>query len=103
MIAANATVESSDTERRVRRYEERNESRCKSAWCSSVCRSLLSCSEIFRDYGFIENFPQCWHYMDVEIQFDLFKLDNGELEVKWNRRRRFKDDDEKEKGLVFFH
>ena len=102
IIAANATVESSDTERRVRRYEERNESRCKSAWCSSVCRSLLSCSEIFRDYGFIENFPQCWHYMDVEIQFDLFKLDNGELEVKWNRRRRFKDDEEKEKGLVFF-
>jgi spermidine synthase len=45
-------------------------------------------SEILRDYGFVENFPQRWHYMEEEFHFDLDEDENGHLTLKWDKRRR---------------
>ena len=57
--------------------------------------------EIFRDFGFIESFPQRWHYMG-KVQFDLVKNEDDGLEVIWNPTLRFKDREQKQIGLDWF-
>ena len=42
-----------------------------------------STPDILRDYGFIERFPQRWHFINNEIEFDLDEDENGELELRW--------------------
>ena len=39
--------------------------------------------DLLRDYGFIEHFPQRWHFINNEIEFDLDEDENGELELRW--------------------
>ncbi|KAL3914815.1 MAG: hypothetical protein SGILL_005941 [Bacillariaceae sp.] len=40
-------------------------------------------ADMLRDYGFIEYFPQRWHFINNEIEFDLDEDENGELELRW--------------------
>ena len=40
--------------------------------------------EVFRDYGFVEEFPQRWHFEDLEIMFDLSESEtNDTVEITW--------------------
>jgi len=41
--------------------------------------------EIFRDYGFVEDFPQRWNFEEFEFMFDLFEED-GSIEIIWAKR-----------------
>ena len=41
-------------------------------------------SEILRDYGFVEHFPQRWHYMEEDFQFDIDQIEDGKLIVTWD-------------------
>jgi hypothetical protein len=47
-------------------------------------------AEMFRDYGFIERYPQRWYFVEPELQFDLYEEVNAEgaveYQVKWDRR-----------------
>ena len=40
--------------------------------------------EVFRDYGFIEEFPQRWNFEDLDFMFDLHELDDGQIELTWD-------------------
>lgn len=51
--------------------------------------------EIFRDYGFVENFPQRWNFEELEFMFDLAESETGEIELTWNEEERPKDDKDK--------
>lgn len=57
--------------------------------CSNCGNRILTYGtpELFREYGFIEQFPQRWIFHDQEIAFDIEKEESGELEVT------FLDDD----------
>jgi len=40
--------------------------------------------ELFRDYGFVESFPQRWNFEDLGFMFDLNESEtDGEIEVVW--------------------
>ncbi|KAL3921607.1 MAG: hypothetical protein SGILL_002662, partial [Bacillariaceae sp.] len=52
--------------------------------------------EIFRDYGFIEEFPQRWDLDDLGVMFDLFKVENGTIIVSWEEGNK----PEEEKALA---
>jgi len=39
--------------------------------------------EIFRDYGFVEQFPQRWMFLKHDIAFDLHENDKGDLVLQW--------------------
>ena len=39
--------------------------------------------EIFRDYGFVEQYPQRWIFPREEIAFDIDEHENGKLEIVW--------------------
>ena len=41
-----------------------------------------------RDYGFVENFPQRWHYMEEDFQFDIDQIEDGKLIVTWDEEDR---------------
>jgi spermidine synthase/S-adenosylmethionine/arginine decarboxylase-like enzyme len=47
--------------------------------------------EIFRDYGFVEEFPQRWDFEDMNIMFEFSKDDNGEILVAIRRYPNPKD------------
>jgi len=47
-------------------------------------RSGYGTAEILRDYGFVEHFPQRWHYMEEEFQFDVDEIEDGKLIVTWD-------------------
>ena len=54
---------------------------------------VLSCmylrnSEILRDYGFVEYYPQRWHYMEEDFQFDIDEIEDGKLIVIWDEEDR---------------
>jgi spermidine synthase len=51
-------------------------------------RSGYGTAEILRDYGFIEHFPQRWHYMEEDFQFDLDQIEDGKLIVTWDEEDR---------------
>jgi hypothetical protein len=38
---------------------------------------------IFRDYGFVEGFPQKWIFREQEFAFTLDQNDDGVLELEW--------------------
>ena len=43
--------------------------------------------EIFRDYGFVENFPQRWNFEEFEFMFDLSESEeDGSIEIIWAKR-----------------
>jgi len=52
-------------------------------------------AEILRDYGFVEYFPQRWHYMEEEFHFDLDQIEGGKLIVTWDEEDRPAKSDEK--------
>ena len=55
--------------------------------------------EIFRDYGFVEEFPQRWDLDDtLGVMFDLFKEDDGSIVVFWEEGT--KPEDEKALGFA---
>jgi spermidine synthase len=59
--------------------------------------------EIFRDYGFVEDFPQRWDLRDLDVMFDLLKDENGEVVIDWSNGRmpkKVKDRNEAKRGLV---
>jgi spermidine synthase/S-adenosylmethionine/arginine decarboxylase-like enzyme len=39
--------------------------------------------DIFRDYGFVEDFPQRWDLEDMNVMFDLFQDGNGNISVSF--------------------
>lgn len=39
--------------------------------------------EIFRDYAFVENYPQRWIFHEKAFGFDVDEDDNGKLQVTW--------------------
>ena len=45
--------------------------------------------DLFRDYGFVERFPQRWYFDEPELQFDLHEelKESGSVEyqLKWHR------------------
>eukprot|EP00537_Pseudo-nitzschia_pungens_P001155 CAMPEP_0172368666 /NCGR_PEP_ID=MMETSP1060-20121228/28638_1 /TAXON_ID=37318 /ORGANISM="Pseudo-nitzschia pungens, Strain cf. cingulata" /LENGTH=1266 /DNA_ID=CAMNT_0013093337 /DNA_START=265 /DNA_END=4065 /DNA_ORIENTATION=- len=41
-------------------------------------------AEILRDYGFVEHYPQRWHYMEEDFQFDLDQIEDGKFIVTWD-------------------
>jgi hypothetical protein len=43
----------------------------------------LQNQEIFRDYGFVEKFPQRWVFMHGHLRFDLDEDDKGEVQLVW--------------------
>mmetsp|Transcript_11670 Transcript_11670/g.24673 ORF Transcript_11670/g.24673 Transcript_11670/m.24673 type:complete len:1268 (-) Transcript_11670:237-4040(-) len=45
-------------------------------------------AEILRDYGFVEHYPQRWHYMEEDFQFDLDQIEDGKLIVTWDTEDR---------------
>lgn len=88
------------TKQRVRRERTKTHTH---RWNCSLNMNLRF-AEIFRDYGFIELFPQRWHYRDSEsfrVQFDLLQNDDGELEVVWNENVRLESDEQRENGLIW--
>lgn len=46
-------------------------------------------AELFRDYGFVERFPQRWYFSDPKLQFDLHEELNSEgaveYQLRWHR------------------
>ncbi|KAL3915185.1 MAG: hypothetical protein SGILL_005765 [Bacillariaceae sp.] len=48
-------------------------------------------AEMLRDYGFVEYFPQRWHFINNEIEFDLDEDENGEVELRWMEQPRPND------------
>jgi spermidine synthase/S-adenosylmethionine/arginine decarboxylase-like enzyme len=40
--------------------------------------------EIFRDYGFIEDFPQRWDLDNLDVMFDLYQGENGTILLSWD-------------------
>ena len=57
--------------------------------------------EIFRDYGFIENFPQRWNFEEQEFLVDLFKNDKtGEISVRWGKKPTEPEDIEETMGEI---
>ncbi|KAG7346581.1 spermine synthase [Nitzschia inconspicua] len=52
--------------------------------------------EMLRDYGFVEQYPRRFHYMD-EYQFDLEQNDDGTLQVIWDKVYRPKSRNNKER------
>lgn len=43
---------------------------------------------MFRDYGFVEYYPQRWHYMEEDFQFDIDQKENGYLTLQWDAKNR---------------
>jgi spermidine synthase/S-adenosylmethionine/arginine decarboxylase-like enzyme len=41
-------------------------------------------TEILRDYGFVEPYPQRWHFADGTLQYDLIEDEKGEVELVWH-------------------
>ena len=64
-------------------------------------------SEIFRDYGFIEQFPQRWHYTDFvqfHFQFDLEQNEDGSLEyipAEESNPIRLKNDEARDRSILW--
>jgi len=53
--------------------------------------------EIFRDYGFVEDFPQRWNFEDLEFMIDLSESEeDGEIEVVWASGEKPKTEEDKE-------
>jgi hypothetical protein len=63
---------------------------------------LPSSTDLFRDYGFIERFPQRWHvYVDKTYQWDLDTNDDGQVFVQeW--RKIPKDAERMDRLTIFF-
>jgi spermidine synthase len=40
-------------------------------------------AEILRDYGFVESFPQIWHYQAGNMQFELDVTEEGKFNLTW--------------------
>jgi spermidine synthase/S-adenosylmethionine/arginine decarboxylase-like enzyme len=57
-------------------------------------RDSYGTGEIFRDYGFVEEFPQRWDLDDLGVMFDLFKTDDGSIIVSWDEGNRPKNEKE---------
>jgi spermidine synthase len=54
--------------------------------------------EILRDYGFVEDYPQRWHYMATDMQFEIDENeDTGEIELTWDEHIQPSDDDHESK------
>jgi len=51
--------------------------------------------ECFRDYGFVEEYPQRWNFEEQEFMFDISELENGEMEVVWSKGD-IEDEDERD-------
>lgn len=51
--------------------------------------------EMFRDYGFVEDFPQRWLFEQQEFQFDLSESGTGEMHVTWKKDDKPDTDEEK--------
>eukprot|EP00536_Pseudo-nitzschia_multiseries_P016027 jgi/Psemu1/263354/estExt_Genewise1Plus.C_10040002 len=45
-------------------------------------------AEILRDYGFVEHYPQRWHYMEEDFQFDIDQVEDGKFIVTWDKEDR---------------
>jgi spermidine synthase len=49
--------------------------------------------EVFRDYGFLEDFPQRWNFEEQDFMFDLSVSEtSGEIEVTWSEEDKPKSD-----------
>eukprot|EP00934_Nitzschia_sp_Nitz4_P001776 Nitzschia sp. Nitz4//scaffold98_size77359//48279//52296//NITZ4_005551-RA/size77359-processed-gene-0.18-mRNA-1//1//CDS//3329560766//1776//frame0 len=40
-------------------------------------------AEMFRDYGFVEVYPQRWHYLDEKVLFDIDEGEDGNHTLTW--------------------
>jgi len=59
--------------------------------------------EVFRDYGFVENFPQRWNFEEFEFMFDLFEKEGGgPVQILWakNSKPTSMDDINEAKGTI---
>eukprot|EP00533_Pseudo-nitzschia_delicatissima_P009700 CAMPEP_0116103254 /NCGR_PEP_ID=MMETSP0327-20121206/13784_1 /TAXON_ID=44447 /ORGANISM="Pseudo-nitzschia delicatissima, Strain B596" /LENGTH=1264 /DNA_ID=CAMNT_0003595347 /DNA_START=128 /DNA_END=3922 /DNA_ORIENTATION=- len=57
--------------------------------------------EIFRDYGFIEEFPQRWNFEEQELMYDLYEKKAGEIHVAWRPKKLTEEEDIKESKEFF--
>jgi spermidine synthase/S-adenosylmethionine/arginine decarboxylase-like enzyme len=39
--------------------------------------------EVFRDYGFVEDFPQRWNFEEHEFLIDLSETETGDIRIQW--------------------
>jgi hypothetical protein len=51
--------------------------------CGSRITSGYGTPHLFRDYGFVEQFPQRWDFHEI-ARFDLMRKSNMEVEVVWS-------------------
>jgi len=51
--------------------------------------------EVFRDYGFVEDFPQRWSFENFNFMFDLAESETGEIELTWDEEDRPKNGEDK--------
>ena len=54
----------------------------------SIFHCLYAFAEILRDYGFVESFPQRWHFMEENFHFDLDQIEGGKYIVTWDEDMR---------------
>jgi len=53
--------------------------------------------ELFRDYGFVEEFPQRWNFEDKDFMFDLAESETSdEIVLTWSKGSESETDEEKE-------
>jgi len=58
-------------------------------------------SEILRDYGFLEDYPQIWCFSNYMWQVELHQVGDGGLRVRWKQNMR-PVDDELKAAIVYF-
>lgn len=69
-------------------------SHCRASYPPSILFLTIVSLEIFRDYGFLEPFPQRFHYMSQEIQFDLdVDPEDDKLVLTWSKKMMPRKDD----------
>lgn len=56
--------------------------------------------EIFRDYGFVEDFPQRWNFEELEFLVDLNKSATGEITVRWGKKPKSEEDIEETMEVI---
>ena len=56
--------------------------------------------EIFRDYGFVESFPQRWNFEDQEFMIDLSESETGDISLSWKKRPKGEEDIEETKQVI---
>jgi spermidine synthase len=68
----------------------------------TVTLSYFHPLEILRDYGFVESFPQIWHYLGGDMQFELDVNEDGGFDLKWMAKR-IPNNDDRPGSIVWLH